>query len=355
VRVTVVAEQLALPVPGGIGVWVREVTRRLARGPHELHLLGSRSLAPSRLVGPACTLERVWLPHQLAQRCWDIGAWRAPRRGWVAWWPSFAGPRLASSASVVTVHDVIYLSHPEYFTPHGVRWHRRRLEEAIARAGRLLAVDESVAEELVALGADPARVVVVPPGADHLPPADREAARAVLERAGVARPYLLAIGTLEPRKNLPRLLEAYRRYRARAFDPVDLVIVGPSGWGPELPAQPGVHLLGGLAEPILAGVLALARAVAYVSLAEGFGLPVVEAFAAAVPVLVSTRVPASRLGGLAVDPYDVVAIAEGIATVVEDEATRSQLVTQGLLAIEGVTWDRSSALVARALEEVADG
>lgn len=353
-RVDIVVEQLARPVPGGIGVWVREVTPRLARR-HAVRLVGSRSARLDGLVEGVTTVRRMPLPEPIAQRAWDAGLWGADPSADVGLWLSFGGPQIARRPpSVVVVHDAIFLEHPELYTRRGARWHVAQLEAALARATRLVAVDPTVADRLVALGARD-RVRVVAPGADHLPPADAEGARAVLARAGVERPYLLVVGTLEPRKNLGRLVEAYQAYRARSFDPVDLVVVGPTGWGEDARRGPGVHVLGTVASPILAGLLVQARALAYVSLVEGFGLPVVEALHAAVPVVVSTTVPAARFGGVGVDPYDVRSITDGLAAVLDDERVRSRLVSEGLLAVEQLRWDRTAGALADVLEEVADG
>jgi len=357
VRIAVVVEQLARPAPGGIGVWVREVTPRLAAAGFEVESVASGSVPVGALAALGGRPRRMLVPSPLAQRLWDLGLGALPRGLDAGLWLSFAGPRIASRPpAVVVVHDLIFRSHPELYTPRGARWHAGRLADALANGRRLVAVDRTVADELLRAGARPERVVVVPPGADHLPPADREAAQDALSRAGVHRPYVLALGTLEPRKNLARLVEAYARYRAGSFDPVELCVVGPKGWGGvAVPEAPGVHWLGSLPAPALAGVLVGAQALVYVSLVEGFGLPVVEALAAAVPVVVSVRVPAARYGGIAVDPEDTAAIAEGLARVLEDERERAALVTQGLLAVEQLSWDRSAARLAELVREAADG
>lgn len=353
-RVDVVVEQLARPVPGGIGVWVREVTPRLARR-HDVRLVSSRSARLGSLRDVATRVRLIPLPEPIAQRAWDAGLWGTDPSADVGLWLSFGGPRIAPRPpSVVVVHDTIFLEHPELYTARGARWHEAQLGAALDRATRLVAVDPTVAERLAALGVGD-RVRVVAPGADHLPPADTEGARSVLARAGVERPYLLVVGTLEPRKNLGRLIEAYQCYRARSFDPVDLVVVGPAGWGDAAVSSPGVCVVGRVEAPILAGLLVHARALAYVSLVEGFGLPVVEALHAAVPVVVSTTVPAARYGGVRVDPLDVQAIADGLVEVLDDERARSRLVSEGLLAVESLSWDRTTSALADVLEEVANG
>ena len=147
------------------------------------------------------------------------------------------------------------------------------------------------------------------------------------------------MGTLEPRKNLPRLFAAYELSRDRLPEPWPLVVAGPDGWGPTLgEALPaGVVLAGRVDAAVLAGLLAWARACAYVPLAEGFGLPVVEAMRAGTPV-VSSRVPAAGGATLLVDPLRPEEVAEALVTAAVDEPVRARLVAAGAERAVGLTW-----------------
>jgi alpha-1,3-rhamnosyl/mannosyltransferase len=217
------------------------------------------------------------------------------------------------------------------------------LRRAIKRARILAAPSDGTAEDLVAAGASPDRVRVFtdPYGCDHLPPADAAATADLLSRLRVDGEYLLTVSTLEPRKNLRRLVAAYRAARPRLPEPWPLVVVGPSGWGDELPPEPGVVLAGLVPAPVLAGLYGRARLVAYVPLMEGFGLPAVEAMYACAPVVAS---PMPSTGGAAfeVDPRDADAIADALVEVGSREGVRSQLVTAGVLRSSELTWEAAA-------------
>jgi glycosyltransferase involved in cell wall biosynthesis len=214
---------------------------------------------------------------------------------------NFVAPPAVRAASVVTVHDLTFLRHPEWVTPDVARY--RRLVPRSLRSGRTVVVtpSEAVADEVrEAFGLPEDRVVATPLGVDQAwgeatpPDPDWLASR------HLPADYVVFTGAREPRKNLNTLLEAHSR--ARSAGPVpDLVLVGPSGWGAHSAAErPGVHVTGWLDREELVSVVAGARASVLPSHYEGFGLPVLEAMAAGTTVLASD-IPAHRevAGGFA--------------------------------------------------------
>lgn len=348
-------DQLGRQVPGGIGVTVQAVLEGLVSlGVSQgLALLAGRGAAGLGPIGWQGERLGPRLSTRLTQPLWDLGLYGLPRYPGFYHAFSFGGPRLPHDRPAsMTVHDLLFRDLPEVYSDRARRWHERRLESALRSRATLVAVSEETKDALVKAGAESHRLRVIPPGSDHLPPADPGAVDALLDRLGVAGRYLLVVGTVEPRKNLGRIFEAYRRYRSEAFDPLPLVVVGPQGWGPEVPVPSGAVVTGFLPARTLAGVLARAWAFLYVPLAEGLGLPVLEALRAAVPVVTSVTVPARRWGGLAVDPRSVDALVEAVRVVSEDDRRRSELVTQGLLAVEELTWRRTAEAYYRLWEEL---
>ncbi len=220
------------------------------------------------------------------------------------------------------------------------------LARALDRASLFVVPSRTTADALVESGASAAQVEVVDEGCDHLPAPDPVGAGAVLAGLGVTGPFLL--GTLEPRKNLSRLVAAYQAARPRLPEPWPLVVVGPQGWGsgpaPDDDAtdgDEGVVLAGWVDDAVLASLYRQARVVAYVPLLEGFGLPALEAMAPGTPVVAS---PMPSLGGAAleVDPCDVGAIADAPVVAATDDAVRSAPVASGDRRAASLTWEATA-------------
>jgi glycosyltransferase involved in cell wall biosynthesis len=356
--VLLAVEQLRRRVPGGIGAYAGGLLGGLAVAATEgdgveVALLASR--APEGADDPLAAFGRPLhasrLPGRLLTRTWDHGLTRAPAGFDVVHSVSLASPQLRRSSPerlVVTVHDVAWRRHPEATTRRGARWHEAALQRASRSDAALVVPSRLVAADLRAMGIDDARVTVVPSGADHLPPPDADATDILLRKLGLSGEFLLTVSTLEPRKNVDRLVRAFALVRDSLPGPWPLVIVGPTGWGPEPPvprAADHVVFTGPVPDVVLSDMYRRARAFAYVPLTEGYGLPPLEAMRVGIPTVVSDEVPSVHdLGAVEpaaariVDPHDIDDIARGLAAVLTDDVLRQRLALQGAAYASARTW-----------------
>jgi alpha-1,3-rhamnosyl/mannosyltransferase len=341
--VLIVVEQLRRRAPGGIGTYARGLLQGLGRlnPAPDIALLASR---PGPGVDPLASLGMPVvtspLPGPMLTRAWDLGVLGAPAGFDVVHAVSLAVPRSRVPA-VATVHDLAWRQVPDAFPPRGRRWHEAALRRALRRARLLLAPSPATAAALHDAGAPSDRVAVFEEGADHLPPVDLSGTRELLSRVGVDTPYLLSVGTNEPRKNLDRLCDAYDQARSRLPEPWPLVVVGPKGWGDALRPRPGVVLAGEVPAAVLAGLYGGCRCLAYVPLHEGYGLPALEAMAAGAPV-VASPMPSTQGAAYEVDPLSVEAIADGLVSASIAGPARDGLIAGGRTRVEKLTWESTA-------------
>lgn len=261
-------------------------------------------------------------------------------------------PEPGGAAYVATVHDLTTVTHPRHHTFLN-RWvHRRRLGWIRRHGRRVIAVSRSTEADLLSerlLEAGRIDVVYEARRDDAEPATDPAAVR---RRYGIRGRYILTVGTLEPRKNLPRLLRAFERLPPAVRGP-ELVVVGGSGWRSDRirqaiarsPARSRIRLPGRVPAPDLASLYAGATVFAYPSLYEGFGLPVLEAMAAGTPVLTSDRSSLPEVAGNAailVDPTSVDAILDGLIRLLSHDALRARLREAGLERERQFSWEKTA-------------
>jgi glycosyltransferase involved in cell wall biosynthesis len=342
--VVLYVEQLRRRVPGGIGTTVRGLLRGLAaepagqRPPIVAYASAGRRDLGVGLGSDPIELRTGMLPGRAATRLWSVGLGGPRGRFAVAHATSFAFPPVAAPL-VATVHDLAWRHLPEAYTARGRRWHEAALRRVGARAAGFVVPSAAVADDLLASGLDLGErpVEVIPWGADHLDAPDPLSCAALLARLGVDGPFLLTVSTIEPRKNLARLVEAFGVARPALGGHPQLVVVGPAGWGEAPTGADGVVFAGAVSSATLAALYGAARAVAYVPLLEGFGLPVVEAMAAGAPI-VASPVPAATDGVVLIDPRDPRSIADGIVTVWTDGTLRDELRRVGTAVAARHSW-----------------
>lgn len=281
--------------------------------------------------------------------------------------PSHVLPLVCPVPGVVTVHDLGYLVYPEAHTRFD-RWYLDWTTRRHTRvAAHLLADSEATQRDLVRhYGADPQRISVVYPGLDPLfrPVEDPGRLAAVRQRYHLARDYVIHVGTLQPRKNLPRLLDAFEvlpRYLPTTRPVPQLVLVGKRGWLADPivaraeAMEERVRLLGHVAREDLPALLSGARALVMPSLYEGFGFPVLEAMACGTPVVASNVSSLPEVAGeaaLLVDPHDTEALTEALVRVLTDVELRQSLRQRGLQRARQFTWRAAAEETLRVLKEV---
>lgn len=269
--------------------------------------------------------------------------------------PAGLGPVRGTLPFVVTVHDVAVLRFPQFFRAWHGRYARFVLPRVARRARAVITGSSATKHEIVELLGVPAeRVTVTPYGLQPaIAPVAADSSRAEEVRARYALPkhYVLTVGTIEPRKNLKRLIEALRIVAERP-DGGDAVLIhaGSPGWlEADLPGAPGngrVRFLGQVSNDDLAVLYSLARCCAYPSLWEGFGFPVLEAMASGCPVLtssVSSLPEVAGDGALLVEPTSTEQIADGLARLWTDDALRARLAQRGIERAKAFSWERTAA------------
>ncbi len=366
-------DQLFYPVPGGIGTYVRRLVPALAEAEPSLRitLFHARFERPGRGTSPAPARGHREAPEAWMRDLWTEELPQGIRTLYPAWAalgrpalppelgsldllhapsPSAVPPPGPRQRLVVTVHDLAFVTRPEAFPRRWRLQFRAGLRRAVRSAAALVAISESTARDLIGVsGATPDRVHVIPLAA-ALPSSTLDV-DAVVGRYRIPRPYALYAGTLDPRKNLPRLIRAYRRVAA-AGAPHALAIVGPLGWRPgpllqELqPAAPGrVVLTGRIPAADLDALYRGADAFVYPSLYEGFGLPVLDALARGVPTVVSSSSSLPEVVGdaaLQVDPLSESDLAAALSRVLDDRALAERLSREGRTRAATFSWDKTA-------------
>jgi alpha-1,3-rhamnosyl/mannosyltransferase len=333
---------VAAEVPAGRGRYVRELIAAFARldTPHRFDLLGRE---PWRTHLD----ERFrWLRIDARHPRWLLGAARVARRADVLLaTSSYALPAIVDRPSAAVVYDLVAFD-PDLRAPLGALAEsdatRRALVQRIPRAAAKTEVTRPAAGR--AFG--------------DAQPDDAEVPR----RHGIRRPFVLSTATVEPRKNLPRLIEAFAQLPEELRSRHELVLVGARGWEEEETLAAArrhaglVRTLGYVEEDELRALYRQATVFAYPSLGEGFGLPVLEAMTAGVPVLTSDRSSLPEVAGDAarlVDPTDTAAIRAGLAALLADPDERERRSVAGRERARGFSWDENARVTLAALERIA--
>jgi glycosyltransferase involved in cell wall biosynthesis len=269
---------------------------------------------------------------------------------------------------VMTIHDLSLFRYPAFHPRRRQLTMRLLLPHAARRAAAVICVSEFTRREAIhILGLEPDRLPAIPSaaGSEFHPITDPARRREVQAAYGLPERFVLFVGTLEPRKNLGRLVRACSRL-ARLEQPVPLVLAGATGWRMNAfrrrlrrqDPRAGIRWLGYVKQDHLPVLYSLATVVAFPSLYEGFGLPVLEAMACGTPVVMSDRPAHAELAGdaaIKVDPEDEADIADGLARVIGSPATREEYRRRGLARAAAFSWQRTAELTFQVYREVLAG
>mgnify|MGYP000549758417 CR=1 FL=1 len=303
--------------------------------------------------GPHFKRRSTWTPchHPLEQLTLPLEIW--PLRLDLLHSPDYIPPFRRNCRSVITVHDLAFIHFPELLTAESARYYGQ-IDQAVRDAEGIIAVSQSTKRDLMNLLGVPAhRVTVVYEAASPIfrviqDPAVLEDVRA---RYSLPPRFILFLGTIEPRKNLPTLIQAYRLLRARDVPP--LVVAGAKGWlfdsvltlVEQLGLGEQVLFTGGIPWADVPAFYNLAEVLVFPSLYEGFGLPPLEAMACGTPVIaanVSSIPEVVGDAGLLVDPNDAAALAAALARLLNDAALRQDLRCRGLARAAEFSWHRAA-------------
>lgn len=293
--------------------------------------------------------------HGIKGHAWEQMALPAKiRKGMPLFSPSNTGP-LAVANQVVTIHDVVPLDHPEWLNPRFAKWYRFLTPRLAHRVRHIITISEFTRQRIqYHMQVPREKISVIPNGVDARfnlqASSSRESLHATL---GLPyRNYVLYVGSLEPRKNLKGLIEAWRRLQDHLPDDLGLVICGAKGpsriyaeQDDEAALPPRVHFTGHVPDHLMPVLYARAEFFVYPSVYEGFGLPPLEAMACGVPVITGNRTALPEVVGDAayqIDPGDTDAIAEAILRLADDTDLRQDLALAGMKRSYAFSWETTA-------------
>ncbi len=363
--------QSAVTQRAGVGRYTREIVQHLASAaPDDRFLLPYFDFRndASPIDVPNAEMRPIrWCPGRIAQLAWKTIQWPPydmfSGNADVYHFPNFIIPPLRNKKSVVTIHDMSFVPYPHFAEGRNVRYLNAHIKNTVKRADAIITVSHFSAREICTyLGVPEERVFAIHHGISDTfaRPGEEETAR-VLTECKLDRPYLLTVGTIEPRKNIPLLIDIFEKLED--FDG-DLVIAGGLGWKYEpimeriknSPRAESIRCPGYTADEQLPALYAGASAFMVTSYYEGFGFPPVEAMACGTPVISSTGGSLAEVlgeGAVLVDSTSSEAWLDPVRKVLGDSSFREELITRGFKKAAGYRWAQAAAKTMDVYRQVA--
>lgn len=310
--------------------------------------------------------RNLWTPcHHRLER-WLLGLELLPHDLDIMHSPDFIPPAFGARRRLITVPDLNFLYYPQFLTDESRRYYKEQIQWAVDQADHIVAISQHTRDDLLHMLKVPEwKVTAIPLAADPLfeqprSPAEIESTLAEFDLVGR---FVLFVGTLEPRKNVPTLLRAYARLRQKKAIDVPLVLVGRRGWLFEeifenmerYDIEAHVRHLEGVGDDDLANLYHAAGVLAFPSHYEGFGFPIVEAMHCGCPVIASNRASLPEVvgsAGLLLEADDEQAWADAIYRVLSDESLRSELIPAGYEQARRFTWERTATATLQVYEQL---
>lgn len=348
----------------GIGRYVRDLISGLARldknNDYRLFVSGTTSEALPHPIGTNFTWKPTRIPPKWFARFWHRLHLPLPVEAFVGKVDLFHAtdfvlpPTLSQTKTLLTVHDLSFVRVPETTPPSLKVYLDRVVPRSVHRADHVLADSQATKDDLIDLyNVKPDKITVLLSGIDSRFKSSQQSELTMRKTYNIPdRPYIFSIGTVQPRKNYVRIIQALAQLRIQGYD-IGLVIAGGRGWldNPiydtinETKMTDYVHLIGFADDADLSALYTHAECVVFPSLYEGFGYPVLEGMACGTPVITSNVSSLPEVAGdsaLIVDPYNSDAIANAIKRIFDDAMLRESLITKGFERIKSFDWDKSA-------------
>jgi len=353
----------------GVSVYTKNLVENLLQidkeNEYKLFFSSLRQALPSdfKINSKKAKVKLFPIPPTLLEPLWNKWHWLAIERllGHVDVFHSSDWTQPPSKAAkVTTIHDFGFLKYPETAHPKIKAVHQRRLAWVKKEADLVIAVSQSTKKdmmEILALPEEKIRVVYEAAPEDLKAVKNKKKREEVKKKFRISGDYLLSVATLEPRKNLKRIIEAFKMLKAKDLK---LVIVGKQGWDDSLPKlnfkrqTSNIIFTGYISKEDKAALYSGATCLVYPSLYEGFGLPVLEAMKCGCPVLTSNISSLPEVAGQAailVDPLDVGEIAKGLSEVINNKEKRKDLIKKGFVQVEKFSWEKAARETLKVYEE----